>query len=109
VFHGVVEFTLRWPLKPAGIRGVVEAVRFQVEFMSGREFCLSVRGDGIVLLNRARELPEALAAVTVSGGETGSPAPPGVQACYVVRRWSQEAIAWFRSALDEAAPISSRP
>jgi transcription-repair coupling factor (superfamily II helicase) len=63
VFHDVVELTLRRPLKPAEIRGVVGAVRFQVEFMSGREFGLRTRGDGLVLLNRARELLEMLAAI----------------------------------------------
>jgi len=62
VFHEVVEMSLRRPLKPAEIRAVVGAVRFQVEFMSGREFGLRVRGDGIVLLNRARELLEMLGA-----------------------------------------------
>ncbi len=69
VFHDVVELTLRRPLKPAEIRGVVGAVRFQVEFMSGREFGLRVRGDGIVLLNRARELLEMLgASLTIGDG-----------------------------------------
>jgi hypothetical protein len=46
---------------------VVGAVRFQVEFMSGREFGLRTRGEGIVLLNRARELLEMLAASLISG------------------------------------------
>ncbi|HKQ58882.1 MAG TPA: transcription-repair coupling factor, partial [Candidatus Eisenbacteria bacterium] len=67
VFHDVVELTLRRPLKPAEIRGVVGAVRFQVEFMSGREFGLRTRGDGLVLLNRARELLEMLAAIMQGG------------------------------------------
>ncbi len=67
VFHDVVEMTLRRPLRPAEIRSVVGAVRFQVEFMSGREFGLRVRGDGIVLLNRARELLEMLGASLTSG------------------------------------------
>ena len=64
VFHDVVEMTLRRPLKPAEIRAVVGALRFQVEFMSGREFGLRTRGEGIVLLNRARELLQALEACT---------------------------------------------
>ena len=67
VFHDVVELTLRRPLKPAEIRSVVGAVRFQVEFMSGREFGLRTRGEGIVLLNRARELLEMLAASLIRG------------------------------------------
>jgi transcription-repair coupling factor (superfamily II helicase) len=64
VFHDVVEMTLRRPLKPDEIRAVVGAVRFQVEFMSGREFGLRTRGEGLVLLNRARELLQALEACT---------------------------------------------
>ena len=64
VFHDVVEMTLRRPLRPDEIRAVVGAVRFQVEFMSGREFGLRTRGEGIVLLNRARELLQALEACT---------------------------------------------
>jgi transcription-repair coupling factor (superfamily II helicase) len=63
VFHDVVEMTLRLPLKPAEIRALVGAVRFQVEFMSGREFGLRTRGEGLVLLNRARELLDALGMV----------------------------------------------
>jgi hypothetical protein len=81
VFHDVIELTLRRPLKPAEIRGVVGAVRFQVEFMSGREFGLRTRGEGLVLLNRARELLEMLGAVmTGADGEAGRvamPAPRG--------------------------------
>jgi transcription-repair coupling factor (superfamily II helicase) len=69
VFHDVVELTLRRPLKPAEIRAVVGAVRFQVEFMSGREFGLRTRGEGLVLLNRARELLEMLGALLAGGGD----------------------------------------
>jgi transcription-repair coupling factor (superfamily II helicase) len=68
VFHDVVEVTLRRPLTPAEIRAVVGAVRFQVEFMSGREFGLRARGEGIVLLHRARELLQALEACTKVAG-----------------------------------------
>jgi transcription-repair coupling factor (superfamily II helicase) len=63
VFHDVIELTLRRPLKPAEIRGVVGGVHFQVEFMSGREFGLRTRGEGLLLLNRARELIGMLGAV----------------------------------------------
>ena len=68
VFHDVIEMTLRRPLKPNEIRALVGAVRFQVEFISGREFGLRVRGDGLVLLNRARELLEMMGA-TMGAGE----------------------------------------
>ena len=64
VFHDVVELTLRRPLKPGEIHAVVGAVRFPFEFMSGREFGLRARGEGIALLHRARELLQALAACT---------------------------------------------
>ena len=63
VFHDVAEFTLRRPLKPNEIRGVVGALNFTVEFFSGREFGLRIRGEGLLLLNRARELLEMTAAV----------------------------------------------
>jgi len=69
IFHDVIELTLRRPLKPGEIRALVGSVRFQVEFMSGREFGLRIRGDGLVLLNRARELLEMLAATLTGGGE----------------------------------------
>ena len=62
VFQHVVELVLRRPLQPAEIRNVVGSVPFQVEFMTGREFGLRVRGEGLSLFNRARELLQALAA-----------------------------------------------
>ncbi|MBI3539335.1 MAG: transcription-repair coupling factor [Candidatus Eisenbacteria bacterium] len=62
VFHDVVEMTLRRPLKPDEIRAVVGTVNFQIEFTSGREFGLRIRGDGLLLLNRARALVEVLEA-----------------------------------------------
>jgi transcription-repair coupling factor (superfamily II helicase) len=73
VFHDVVEMTLRRPLKQAEIRAVVGALRFQVEFMSGREFGLRARGEGIALLHRARELLQALEACTKVAGQSGPP------------------------------------
>jgi len=61
VFQDVTEFVLRRPLKPAEIRTVVGMLAFQVEFFSGREFGLRVRGQGLALLNRTREVLQALA------------------------------------------------
>ena len=43
---------------------MVGGLNFQVEFMSGREFGLRARGEGIVLLNRAREMLQGLEACT---------------------------------------------
>jgi len=63
VFHQVVEVTLRHPLHPKAIAGLVGSFNFQIEFMSGREFGLRVRGEGLALLNRARDLLHALEAV----------------------------------------------
>jgi transcription-repair coupling factor (superfamily II helicase) len=62
VFQDVTEFVLRRPLKPAEIRTVVGMLAFQVEFFTGREFGLRVRGQGLALLNRTREVLQALAA-----------------------------------------------
>jgi transcription-repair coupling factor (superfamily II helicase) len=62
VFHDVAEFVLDRPLKPGEIRALVGAVTFQVEFTTGREFGIRVRGEGIALLNRAREVLEMMGA-----------------------------------------------
>jgi hypothetical protein len=59
---------LRRPLKPEEIRAVVGSLHFQVEFMSGREFGLRVRGEGLLLLNRARGLLQALQACSKVAG-----------------------------------------
>jgi transcription-repair coupling factor (superfamily II helicase) len=64
VFQKVAEMMLRRVLMPEQIRCVVGAVSFQVEFLTGREFGLRVRGEGLVLLNRARELLQVLEACT---------------------------------------------
>jgi transcription-repair coupling factor (superfamily II helicase) len=64
VFQEVVEITLRRPLKPNEIRSLVGQLPFQVEFVTGREFGLRVRGQGIALLNRARDLLQALETCT---------------------------------------------
>jgi transcription-repair coupling factor (superfamily II helicase) len=61
VFQNVAEVMLRRPLKPGEIRGLVEALDFQVEFVTGREFGLRVRGEGLALFHRTRELLRALA------------------------------------------------
>jgi transcription-repair coupling factor (superfamily II helicase) len=67
VFQEVTEITLRRAPGPAQIRSLVGALRFQVEFIAGREFGMRVRGEGIALLNRVRELLQALAASTSVG------------------------------------------
>ena len=61
VFHDVAELTLRRPLRPADIRTLVGMLNFQVEFFTGREFGLRIRGEGLVLLNRTREVLAGLA------------------------------------------------
>ena len=60
VLHEVAEVTLKRPLRPVEIASVVGSLNFQVEFFSGREFGLRLRGADLVLLNRARELLVAL-------------------------------------------------
>ncbi|HEY6865811.1 MAG TPA: transcription-repair coupling factor [Candidatus Eisenbacteria bacterium] len=62
VLQNVAELALRRPLKPGEIRTLVGMLGFQVEFFTGREFGLRVRGEGILLLHRTREALEALAA-----------------------------------------------
>jgi len=68
VFQEVVEMTLDRPLKPAEIRTLVGSLNFQVEFITGREFGMRVRGQGLVLLNRARELLQGIGACTRVAG-----------------------------------------
>lgn len=60
VFQTVAEVTLRRPLKPLEIQTVVGMLSFQLEFFSGREFGLRIRGEGLLLLNRTRELLQAI-------------------------------------------------
>jgi transcription-repair coupling factor (superfamily II helicase) len=62
VLQQVAEIVLRRPLKPQEIRTVVGMLGFQVEFFTGREFGLRVRGEGIALLHRTRETLEAIRA-----------------------------------------------
>ena len=84
VLHDVAEITLRRPLKPAEIAAVVGSLNYQVEFFSGREFGMRLRGADLVLLHRTRELLEALARITgganapaggAAGGAKPAPAP----------------------------------
>ncbi len=75
VMQAVAEMTLFRPLAPPAIRTVVGMLPFQVEFFTGREFGLRVRGEGLVLLNRTRELLAALAVATAPPPETAPPAP----------------------------------
>ena len=65
VFQHLADLTLRRPLAPKEIAGLVGALNFQVEFVTGREFGMRVRGEGLVLLNRTRELLEMVGAVAV--------------------------------------------
>jgi len=60
VLHDVAEVVLKRPLKPVEIASIVGSLNFQVEFFTGREFGLRLRGADLVLLNRARELLVAL-------------------------------------------------
>jgi len=62
VFHEVVELGLRRPLRPAQIGTLVGTIRFQVEFATGREFVVRIRGAGLSLFNRTRDVLHALAA-----------------------------------------------
>jgi transcription-repair coupling factor (superfamily II helicase) len=72
VFQEVAEIALRHPLKPQQIRTVVGMLNFQVEFFSGREFGMRVRGLGLALLHRTRELLQAIA-VAVAPREAVAP------------------------------------
>jgi transcription-repair coupling factor (superfamily II helicase) len=56
VFQNVVEVMLLRPLRPQEIAGLVSSLTFQIEFVTGREFGMRVRGEGIALLHRSREL-----------------------------------------------------
>ena len=70
VFHQVTELILRRPLKPQEIRTVVGMLNFQVEFVTGRDFGLRVRGEGIALLQKSRELLQALTVSTAAAVAT---------------------------------------
>jgi transcription-repair coupling factor (superfamily II helicase) len=62
LMHDTAEIVLRRPLRPDEIRTLVGMLNFQVEFFTGREFGLRLRARDLVLLNRTRELLQALAA-----------------------------------------------
>jgi hypothetical protein len=62
VFQAVSEMSLRRPLKPQDVAALVSTVNFQVEFATGREFVIRVRGEGIALLNRTRQVLEVVGA-----------------------------------------------
>jgi transcription-repair coupling factor (superfamily II helicase) len=68
VFQQVAEMSLRRPLTPAEIRCLVGAVSFQTEFVTGREFGIRVRGEGLMLFHRTREVLQALEACTTVPG-----------------------------------------
>ena len=53
ILGNVAEMTLRRPLKPTEIQGLVGSLNFQVEFSPTR-FGVRARGEGLVLLHRAR-------------------------------------------------------
>jgi transcription-repair coupling factor (superfamily II helicase) len=72
VFQQVVEILLRRALKPTEIRDLVGSLDFQVEFVTGREFGVRVRGQGIALLDRARRV---LAQLARPGQTPTHPAP----------------------------------
>jgi transcription-repair coupling factor (superfamily II helicase) len=61
VDQNAVELVLRRPLERGHIRDLIAASPFQIEFSTGREFALRVRGEGLSLFNRARDLLQALA------------------------------------------------
>jgi transcription-repair coupling factor (superfamily II helicase) len=67
VFQKAIEATLRRPLDPREIRALVGSMKVQIEFVTGREFGLRVRGEGLALLNRARDLLQGLEACTKVG------------------------------------------
>ncbi|HET7226054.1 MAG TPA: transcription-repair coupling factor [Candidatus Eisenbacteria bacterium] len=62
VFQDVTEAALRHPLKPDQLRALIGMLPFQIEFFSGREFGVRVRGEGIALLHKSREVLQALEA-----------------------------------------------
>jgi transcription-repair coupling factor (superfamily II helicase) len=73
VFQNVTEMILRRPLKPAEIRTVMGVLdrSVPVEFMTGREFGVRVRGEGILLLHRSRQALDALALAVAAPADAG--------------------------------------
>jgi len=73
--------TLRRPLRPDEIKALVTGLDFPVEFFSGREFGLRVKGEGILLLHRVRAALQVLLTAGGPGGERkAAPAPSAVRA-----------------------------
>jgi len=62
VFQRECRLTLRRPLEPSQIRPLVGSLPFTVEFFSGREFGIKLTGEGLQLLNRVRDVLQALVA-----------------------------------------------
>jgi len=73
VFQNVTEMILRRPLKPTEIRTVMGVLdrSVPIEFMTGREFGVRVRGEGILLLHRSRQALDALALAMASPADAG--------------------------------------
>jgi len=81
LFHDLAEVTLRRPLRPDEIKALVTGLDFPVEFFSGREFGLRVKGEGILLLHRVRAALQVLLTAGGPGGERkAAPAPSAVRA-----------------------------
>jgi transcription-repair coupling factor (superfamily II helicase) len=78
VFHDVAEMTLRRPMKTAEIRTLVGMLTFQVEFITGREFGMRVRGEGIALLDRTKRVLEGLALASSTSSEESTKQPQRV-------------------------------
>jgi transcription-repair coupling factor (superfamily II helicase) len=77
VFQDVAEMLLRRPLKPDEIRTMMGVLDrgVQVEFVTGKEFALRVRGQGVALLHRARQVLDALALALAPPSAAGAGAP----------------------------------
>jgi transcription-repair coupling factor (superfamily II helicase) len=76
VISAVAELTLRQPLLPAAIQALVRSVSFQIEFLGGRDFGMRLRGEGIAMLNRLRQILEVLA--TEDDDQTKTKGQPAV-------------------------------
>jgi len=75
VLHDVSELTLKRPLRPDEIGSLVAGLNFQVEFFSGREFGLRLRGADLVLLHRTRALLQSLARIGAPRAATPARTP----------------------------------
>ena len=77
VFQDVAEMLMRRPLKPDEIRTMMGVLDrgVQVEFVTGKEFALRVRGQGVALLHRARQVLDALALALAPPSAAGAGTP----------------------------------